>query len=267
MAGRAIWRAHLQLGKTAIPVKLYSAIEDRGIHFRLLHARDHAPVVQRMVDPTTGAEVARERMQKGAAVGGGRFVILHPDELARVEPEDSRAIVVERTVPAGALDHAFYDRPYWVGPDGQDARYWALAAALRDEKVEGIARWVMRKRTYAGALRARDGRLVLVTLRHAGEVVEPGEVQAPRGRPPDPKELQMARQLVGMLEGPFEPEAYRDEYRDRVLDLVRRKQRGQKIPRPRRAPKRAVPTLAQALQRSIGAARSRGARPARRSHG
>ncbi len=270
MAARAIWKGSIHFGDIDIPVKLFSAVQDTGVHFRLLQDRGHAPVVQKMVNPKTGKEVRHESTKMAAPVARGRFVVLTPEELASVEPEPSRMIEITRFVPSAALDHAYYDRPYWLGPDGtHDAGYWALVQALSDDRREGIARWVMRKRAYTGALRVRDDRLVLITTRHAGEVVEPSEVEVPSGRAPDAKELDMARQLVGMLEGPFEPEEYRDEYRDRVLDLVRRKARGEKISLTRPATKRAAPNLLQALQKSIAATapttRSKGHH--RRAHG
>jgi len=236
MPARAIWKAVIRFGDVEVPVKLYSGIQDTGPHFRLLHDRDRAPLKQKMV-----------------------------------EPEDSRFIDVVHFVPTAALDHAFYGRPYWLGPDGpHDGTYWALVDALSSEDREGIARWVMRKRAYTGALRVREDHLVLITTRHVGEVVEPAEIKPPGGRAPDPKELRMAQQLVGMLEGRFEPEQYHDEYRERVLELVRRKGRGEKIVTPKVVAKPAVgPNLAAALQKSIAAASGKGTRAhaKRRAHG
>lgn len=255
MAARAIWKGTINFGDIDIPVKLYAAVQDAGVHFRLLHDRDRAPVVRKMLNARTGKEVGHESTRMAAPVARGRFVVLSAEELASVEPEPSRVIEIVRFVPTAALDHAFYDRPYWLAPDGpHDARYWALVDALSDDGREGIARWVMRKRAYTGALRVHEDRLVLITTRHAGEVVEPGEVAAPAGRAPDAKELDMARQLVEMLEGPFEPDEYRDEYRQRVLELVQRKARGEKIPAVRPLRKRAASNLIEALQKSIAAA-------------
>jgi len=271
MPGRAIWKAVVRVGEIEMPVKLYSGIQDVDVHFRLLHDRDRAPVKQMMVSPDSGGEVSSENIQKGAPLGRGRFVVLTDEELASVEPEESRVIEVVRFVPTQALDVAFYDRPYWLGPDGRDdGTYWALVDALSSEEREGIARWVMRKRAYTGALRVRDERLVLITTRHAGEVIEPDEAPKPTGRAPDPKEMAMAEQLVAMLEGPFEPEQYRDEYRDRVLELVKRKARGEKVVLPKIVPKPAsAPSLTDALRKSLSAVSTAASprRAKRRAHG
>jgi DNA end-binding protein Ku len=254
MPARAIWKATLELDKVTIPVKLYSAIHDSTVHFRLLHDRDKAPVKQELVESDDGNEVKSDSVEKGAPVAPGRFVVLTDDELAAVEPEESRTIEVIRFIPTAALDHAYYNRAYWLGPDGESARYWALVEALTEQKREGIARWVMRKRAYTGALRVRDDHLVLITLRHIGEVVEPKELDPPSARSANRKELDMARQLVSMLEGPFDPDEYRDEYRDRVLELIKRKARGAKIRPIRATVKRAPASLADALAKSIAAA-------------
>ena len=268
MAARAIWKGSIHFGDIDVPVKLYAAVQDSGVHFRLLHNRDRAPVAQKMVNPHGEEDVRRERIQMAAPVARGRFVVLTAEELASLEPEPSRVIEIVCFVPATALDHAFYDRPYWLGPDGgRDGGYWALVQALSDQRREGIAHWVMRKRAYTGALRVRDDRLVLITTRHAGEVIEPTEMTVPTGRAPDAKELDMARQLVATLEGPFEPDQYRDEYRERVLDLVRRKARGQRIAAPPVAHKRAPSSLVQALRNSLAAAGAPGRTRTRRAHG
>lgn len=270
MAARAMWKGVIGFAGMQVPVKLYSGIEESGVHFRLLHDRDHAPVVQKMVDPETGREVRRDAVRKGIPVGRGRYVILTADELTSVEPAARRTIAIDRFVPASALDHAFYDRPYWLGPDGAAGRYAALVAALQRAQREGIARWVMRQRAYIGALRVHERHLMLITLRHAAEVVQADEiVTPPDGRAADPKELAMARELVGMLEGPFEPDQYRDEYRDRVLELVRRKARGEKIPALRSHRPRAVSDLTDALRKSLAAGRPMHSPPRarRRVHG
>lgn len=262
MAARAIWKGKISFAGVEVPVKLYSAIQDRAVHFRLLHERELVPVKQKLVNPRTGEEVPRDRMQKGAPADKGRFVVLREDELASLEPPRSRTISIGRFVEPRLLDHAWYDRPYWLGPDaGGESTYRALAQALARSGREGIARWVMRKRPYLGVLRAAREHLILVTLRHAGEVVETSEFQAPSGRKPDPKELQMARQLVAVLVEPFEPREYRDEHRERVLELIERKAKGEKIELPAPEEKRRRAGLADALEASLGLVRrERGSR-------
>ncbi len=228
MTARAMWKGVLRVGDASVPVKLYSAVENHDVHFRLLHDKDLTPVTQALVDPTTDEVVPYERTQRGYAAPEGEMVILKADELATLVPPDSRDIDVSHFVPVGAIDPQWYDRPYYLGPDQSEAPYASLTAALGRSELEGVAHWVMRKKAYVGALRVHAGNLALVSLRHSGEVVPIESIELPSGPALDPKELDMAQQLMGMLEAEFEPEAYRDEYRDQVVSLIEAKASGKK---------------------------------------
>jgi len=249
---RAIWKGVLRVGGRRVPVRLLSAVEDRAVHFRLLHAKDEAPVRQRMVNPKTGGEVPRANVRWGYEVERGAFVTLTLEELGSAEPEDARDVTIERFVDADAIGPEWYERPYWLAPDGGAARdYAALAEALRRSGKIGVARWVMRDREHAGALRAQAGHLALLTLRSVDEVIAPTDLEAPSGRPPSEKELQLARELVASLEDTLDPRRYRDDYRTRVLAFVHAKAKGRKIA-PRRPRQRKEPaSLAAALQASL----------------
>lgn len=257
MAAPAIWKGTLRFGSVEVPVKLYSAVEDRKVHFRLLDAKAKKPVEQRMVHPASGEPVPAKEVGKGWEAEPGVFVALDDEDLEEAQPEPSRDVEITRFVPAEAIEPPWYERPYWLGPDGKDARepYFALAAALAREGREGVARWTMRKKRYVGALHARDGRLMLVTLRNAGEVISAADLPAPRGRAPSERELAMARQLVEALEDDFRPEDYRDEYRERVAELVETKAKG-KTPKVRKIrPKKPSGDLDRALAASLKRAR------------
>ncbi|MFO7965955.1 MAG: Ku protein [Desulfobacterales bacterium] len=230
MAPRAIWIGRIRFGGIALPVKLFSALEDRKVHFRLLHQKDYTPVRQQMVDPRSGEPVPPEKIHRGYEIEPGDIVMLEDDELQGLEPKDSRDIFIDPFVDENLIHHQWYDRPYYLGPENEPGKYFALADALENEKKEGIARWIMRKKRYIGALRAQDGYLKLITLRHAGEVIETAELPRPQGRPLEKAELRMAEQLVRALEGDFNPRDFRDEYRKRVLELVEKKARGESIP-------------------------------------
>jgi DNA end-binding protein Ku len=248
-----MWRAAITFGAVEIPVRMYAGARDTTIHFRLLHRTDLAPVRQQMVT-AEGEPVGADAVQHGAMVGRGRFVVLTAEEIASVEPPPSREIRIERFIPHAALDQAYYDRPYWLGPDGGDEHaYWALVEALRVEKREGIAHWVLRKRAYVGALRVRDQHLVLITVRRAGEVISSADLPRPGGRASDPKELAMAGQLVSAMASPFDPSAYRDEHRSRVVGLLERKGAGERIAAADGKAKRATPNLEDALRKSLAA--------------
>jgi DNA end-binding protein Ku len=248
---RAMWKGVIRLGSTRLPVKLYSAVQDHTVHFRLLHEKDREPVKQQLVHPETGDPVPFEDVQWGHEVERGVFVILSDEELAKLEPAATRDIEVLRFVKPDALEDPWYDRPYFLGPDADTEAYFALVEALRAADRVGIAHWAMRKREYIGALRLRGDHLMLVTLRHAGEVISASSLPAPGGRAPSKQEIDMAEQLISALEGAFDPAEFRDEYRDRVMELIESKAKGRKV-RLQRAPrKRAEADLTQALKRSI----------------
>jgi DNA end-binding protein Ku len=246
-----MWKGTIAFKGVELPVKIYAALQSRDIHFRLLHDRDHAPVKQKLINPQTGKEVDRQSIRKGAPVAEGRYVLLDDEELASAEPKESREILIEHFVPLDAIDQGLFDRPYWVGPDGSAAKYLALVEALHSQKRQGLARWVMRKREYIGSLQAEEGRLVLVTLRQAAELVKAAELEPPAARKPAAKELHMATQLVEALQSSFDPHDYRDEHHERVMELIRRKSKGQKVASLRPQRKRQPSDLTQALQKSL----------------
>jgi DNA end-binding protein Ku len=254
MAARAIWKGVIHIERARVPVKLYSAVQEAGVHFRLLHEADLEPVKQRMVDPLTGEPVPADEIRRGYEVAEGTFVLLDDEELAKAEPEPSREIEVTRFLPLDHIEHSWYDRPYLIGPDGEAGSYFALVEALRKAKKEAIARWVMRKKEYVGALRPTGRHLMLITLRKQGEVIPASTLPRPPGRNPTRAEAQMAEQLVSALDAPFDPAEYQDEYRERVLELVKAKAKGRKVKMPRPKRRRAPESLERALEQSVKAA-------------
>lgn len=263
---RAIWKGVIKIGTQSVPVKLYSAVQERRIHFRLLHKTDHQPVKQQLVSAETDEAVEYASVRKAFPLTRGRMVLLEKEELEQLEPEDSRDIEVTRFVNHEELDHRLYERPYYLGPDGNAKAYFAAVAALEKKKKEGIARWVMRDKEYVGSLRADDGYLMLITLRRADEIIAANALKPPGGRELAQREVQMAEQLIEALHDEFDPTRYRDEYRARVLDLVETKAAGKK---PKvvafRPKKQKEDQLAGALEASL--AGLKGAKPKRKAHG
>lgn len=256
MSARAIWKGKIRFGGVSVPVKLFSAVVDRKVHFRLLHTSDHTPVEQRMVDPRTGDPVPGERIRRGLETEPGEIVMIRDEELDRLVPEASREIEITRFVDAERVAYQLYDRPYILGPDGNTENYYSLAKALEKENKKGIARWTMRKKQYVGVLEANRGFLELCTFRYAGEVVDATAIPRPSGRKLEPMELRMAEQLVDALAAGFDPAAYHDEYRDRVMDLISAKARGEKYPfREEKKPRPAPASLAESLEQSLSRAR------------
>jgi DNA end-binding protein Ku len=255
MAARSIWKGELKIGATTIPVKLYSAVADRTVRFHILDERHLMRVKQHMINPETGEEVSNEEIQKGYEVEPGKFVILTDKELEGLRPEPSREIEIAEFVSPEQISQQWYERPYYLGPDGNEQAYFAFAEALNNRKREGIAHWVMRNKAYVGAVRAQEDYLFLFTLRNAEEVISARDLAKPSGRAPTQKELSMAKQLVGLLEGEFNPADYKDEYRERLLEFIERKAKGH-APRLRAVrSKRKAASLENVLAKSLASFR------------
>jgi len=236
----------------SVPVKVFSARNDRSVHFRLLHETDKMPVKQELVDPETDEVVPYDEVQRGFTTDDGDVVVLTSEELEELEPEASRDIDVVAFLPPGEIDHRWYSRPYYLGPDGKPDEYWALVHALENTEEEGLARWTMRKKEYVGALRLHRGYPMLITLRNAADIIPLEAIELPEGPQLDERELAMAHQLIGMLEASFDPGGFRDEYRDRVLELVERKAQGEKAPAaPKRRKPKKTDDLSEAFQASL----------------
>lgn len=229
MAARAIWKGVVRFGAIRVPVKLYSAIEDRTVHFRLLHRQDQVPVRQALINPETDKLVPYEETGRAYVTESGDRVLLEQSELGALEPEPSRDIEVVDFLPLHVIDHRWYDRPYYLGPDGDSGEFFALADALETMKVEGLVRWVMRNKAYVGALQLYRGYPMLMSLHHAEEVIPLEALEPPQGPPLDQRELGLARQLIEMLEAEFQPQDYRDEYRSRVLEMLAAKAKGKRV--------------------------------------
>ncbi len=252
-----MWKGTIELGKQQLDVKLYSAVEDRKIHFRLLHEKDLAPVEQRIVRKDTGEEVDKQDIRKAFALAKNTAVMLEPEDLEKLVPPESREIEVYRFVPRTVLGDQWFDRPYYLGPDGDEQAYFALAQALERKKAMGIARWVMRKKRYVGALSALDGYLTMSTLRRADQVLSFAGVEPAKTSAPHANELKLAEQLVESISSDFDPTLWQNEYRQRLCDLIEAKARGKKLPRVKPKKKAAQASLAESLRASIAAAKEK----------
>ena len=254
---RAMWKGQLQIGKQKLSIKLYSAVEDRTIRFHLLHAKDLAPVEQHIIRKDTGEEVSKDDMRKALALSAQTAVIVQPDDLEKLVPPESRDIQITRFVAASVLGDQWFERPYYLGPDGDNSSYFALAEALERQDVIGIARWVMRKKRYVGALSAVDGFLTMTTLRRADQVLSFSGIEPAKSVTPQASELKLAQQLVSSIEADFDPSLWQNEYRQRLCKLIEAKARGEKIKAVQPKKKQAPASLEQSLRASIAAVKEK----------
>jgi DNA end-binding protein Ku len=257
---RAIWSGAISFGLVNIPVKLYSAVSRKTVRFHQIDAESGARVRQKRVGPD-GEEVAYEQIVKGYEIGPDRYVTIAPEELEALEPQKTRTIDIEDFVDLEQIDPIYYDHPYYLAPDtGAAKAYKLLVDAMEDSGKVAVARVVLRSKEHLVAIRPRDGALAMETMLFSDEVIAADSLEELASADGDVKtsdrELAMANQLIESLASDFEPEKYRDEYRERVLDLIERKAQGETIviEEPVAEPEK-VPDLMAALEASIASAK------------
>jgi DNA end-binding protein Ku len=254
---RSIWSGSISFGLVNVPVKLYTAVARKTVHFHQLHDADGSRIQQKRFCAADGEEVPYENIVKGFEVSPGRYVVVEPGELESLDPKKSRLIEIEQFVDAAQIDPILYDQPYYLAPAAGAAKAYALMLeAMRDAGRVAIARVVLRQKEHLVALRATEDVLIMATLVFADEVVSPSTLDelGDADVPVTERELKVARQLIEMLSGPFVATDYRDDYREAVLALIERKVAGEQIAvAPPAPPPAAAPDLMAALQASVEA--------------
>ncbi len=260
---RAIWSGAISFGLVNIPVKLYSAAKKKTVRFHQLDSADNSRIQQKRVNPNTGEEVPYEQLVKGFELSPDRYVVVRPEELDAVEAKKTRTIDIEDFVKLEQIDPIYYDHPYYLAPaEGAAKAYALLLQAMKDAGKVGIARVVIRSKEQLVAIRPGDSVLVMETLLFGDEVVAPsdlGELPAVDELEVGEREVDMARQLIESLSTDFDPDSYRDEYRQAVLDLIEHKAEGHEVAihAAPEAPEE-VPDLMAALEASIASAKRQG---------
>jgi DNA end-binding protein Ku len=255
---RSIWSGAISFGLVNVPVKLYSAVSRKTVRFNQLNEKTGNRIQQKRVDPETGDEVPYEQIVKGFELTRDRYVIITPDELDALDPERTRTIDIEDFVDLVDIDPIYYDHPYYLVPDkGAAKAYGLLLGAMEEAGKVAIARVVIRSKEQLVAIRPSGDLLMMETMIFHDEVVPQDEIEelpsAAELKVTD-RELKMAQQLIDSLSSEFDPSRYRDEYRDKVLELIERKAQGEEIAVQPEAPEPAkVPDLMAALEASLAA--------------
>jgi len=260
---RSIWTGAISFGLVTVPVKLYSAVNRKTVRFHQLSGRTGVRIAQKRVDPQSGAEVPYEDIVKGFELAPDRYVVVEPSELDTLQPKKTKTIEIEDFVELTQIDPIYYDHPYYLVPGAGGAKpYRLLLEAMAETEKIAIARVVIRSKEQLVALRAMGDVLEMATMLFADEILPPDRLE----ELPDLKEVkttkrevEIAKQLIGSLAGDFEPEKYRDTYRDDVLALIERKAEGKEIavqPEAEEVPGPA-PDLMSALKASLEAVRER----------
>jgi DNA end-binding protein Ku len=257
---RAIWSGTISFGLVNVPVKVYAAVRDHTVHFHQVDKASGSRIRYEKVAEKTGEEVKPADVELGYEVGKAKLVVIDPEEVAALRPQTTRTIDITDFVDLAEVDPVYYNRTYWLAPDGDGAAraYTLLVAAMEDQAKVGIGTVVMRNKQYLAALRPRDGALALSTMRFADEVLGRSDLDAiPSGAKKAPaKELRLASQIIESLTTPWKPEQYRDTYTQEVQALIKRREKGQDlVVEEEPAAKADVTDLMQALEVSLEAAK------------
>jgi len=241
---------------------MYSAVEEHTLHFNFVHAPDGSRIGYEKICKAEDKPVPDDEIVKAFEYEKGEWVYMTDEDFEAAAAENHRTIDIRAFVPFEDIDPIYFERTYYLGPEENGERVYALLSrAMDDSGLAGVAKWVMRDRQNLGLLRVRDGAIALERMHFADEIrategIAPGDVKL------DKSELEMAAQLIEQYSGEFKPEEYRDTYRDALCEIIKAKRRGEEV-RVEAEPEPEAPTdLMAALRASVEAARGRRRAPA-----
>ena len=257
VAPRAYWKGYLKLSLVSCPIALFPATSEREkISFHQLNKETGNRIRYRKVDAETGDEVDNAEIVKGYEVAKGEYIELEPDELEAVAIESKRIIDIEEFVPRQEIDELYMRDPYYIVPDGEVGQqaFAVIREAIRKEGMVALGKVVFTSREHIIALEARGKGMLGVTLRYPYEVRKEEEYFDTIENEKIPKDMiDLAVHIVETKTGHFQPQQFKDQYEDALKDLLRRKQKGEKIERPKeRAPSNVI-NLMDALRQSVKA--------------
>jgi DNA end-binding protein Ku len=254
---RAIWSGSISFGLVNAPVKMYSAIDEHDLDLHLVHEKDGSRIGYEKVCKKEGKAVPSDEIVKAYEVSDGDLVYLTEEDFKAAGEESYRAIEVLDFVPHDEIDPIVFQRTYYLGPaEGAEKVYALLVKAMDAAGLSAVVRYVFHDRQQLGCLRVREGVLTLENMYFADEI-RPVKGIAPKGQRVDKQELEMASTLIDRFTSTFEHDKYRDEYTDKLLDVVKRKRKGEEIHAATPVEEEEAPDLMEALRASVESAKSR----------
>jgi DNA end-binding protein Ku len=253
---RSIWNGVISFGMVSIPVKLYTATQSKDISFHLLHKECNTRLQQLRWCPTHERAVEWSEVARGYEYARDEHVILTEEDFEKLPLPSKQTVELSAFVKAEEIDPVYYEKSYYLEPDAKGIKPFALLmTALREKGLTGIAKIAVRNKEQLCALRPMDGTLILETLFY------PDEIRVEKTELPDvkisDKELEMAYTLIDLLSEEFEPEKYKDEYRDALMKLIEAKLEGEELPEVAAAGPAKVTDIMSALRASVEAAKKR----------
>ena len=253
---RAIWKGSISFGLVNIPIALYPATRREEFKFRLLRKSDLSPVNYKRVAEKDGKEVPWDQIVKGYEYEKGKYVVLKDEDFERVDLEATQTVDIQDFVDVDEIDPIFFYKPYYLEPQkGGDKAYALLRDALKESKKVGMAKVVIKTRQYLAGVKPEDGALVLELMHFADELADTGKLHLPKKVEVGKREMNMAKSLIGSMSSKWNPEKYRDDYREALMEVIEEKVEagGKEIEtKPKKAPKPTkVIDLVSVLQKSL----------------
>ncbi len=250
-----IWRGHLTFGLVSLPVKLYTAARSENISFNQLHKTDHSRVKQVLYCQAEDRPIERSEIVKGYEYEKGRYVVIDDEDIRKVAPKTAKVMEILEFVKAADVDPVYYESSYYMAPDDAGEKPYALLFdALRRTGYVGVAKMTMHNREHIVILRPGPRGILLHTMYYAHEIRTVEEFRTDVGLVKD-KEVELATGLIQALAADFEPQKYRDTYRDKLLEMIEAKKAGQEIVEtPQPQPAKVIDIL-DALKKSLDAAK------------
>ncbi|NUR56236.1 MAG: Ku protein [Acidobacteria bacterium] len=226
---RSMWKGAIAFGLVNIPIELYGAVRDHRPKFRLLHAKDEAPVKYERVCQTEGKPVAWEDLVKGYEYAKGQFVVLTKDDFKTAALEKTKTIDILDFVDPKEIDERYFETPYYLQPGkGSERAYALLREAIRESGRIGIAKIILRDAQHLAAVEALGDALVLTMMRFADELADLEDFTFPHKAEIRPAELKMAQQLIANLTSKWDPGKYTDEYKENLMRVINAKVKGRR---------------------------------------
>ncbi len=253
---RAIWKGSISFGLVNIPIALYPATRREELKFRLLRKSDLSPVNYKRVAEKDGKEVPWNQIVKGYEYEKGKYVVLKDEDFERVDLEATQTVDIQDFVHQEEIDPIFFYKPYYLEPQrGGDKAYVLLRDALKDSGKVGIAKVVIKTREYLAGVKPEDGVLVLELMHFADELADSGKLHIPKKIEVGKREMNMAKSLIDSMSSKWNPEKYKDDYREALMEVIEEKVEagGKEIEeKPKKAPKPTkVIDLVSVLQKSL----------------
>ena len=267
MPPRSIWRGAISFGMVSIPVKLFTATDSKDVSFRQLHREDNARVRQLRWCSVEDKEIPLDEIVRGYEYAKDSYVILDAEDFDKLPLASRRTIELQAFVNAEEIDPVYYEKAYYLEPDEAGVKPFALLLrALEEKGLTAIAQIAIRSKEQLCALRPVDGRIMLETLHYPDEIrmreLEPAETVDVSD-----EEMKMAFTLIEMLEQPFEPEQYKDAYRDALMEIISAKLEGQEVVQAEEPETAKVIDLMAALKASVKATKEKQDAPAKGAGG